>query len=137
MIKNILEYQKIDAQILALKRNLEKDETKMSLNKVVSLVKDSQTKLLDLESKAKALIDDYNASKKSYEENYAQIVKYSKLDASSLSEEDANKYTEETNSIINNLSFLERTLSMQAENVNSIIKNFEVCRNSIVTLKQK
>ena len=137
MFEGILEYQKLDGQILALKRSLEKDEAKQSLNKVVALVKDSQAKLLELENRAKSLIEEYNASKKNYEESYNKIVKYSKIEIDSLQEDDATKYLDDATTIINNLSSLERTLSVQAENINSIIKNFEMCRSSIVNLKQK
>ena len=48
MFEKILEYQKLDGQILALKRSLEKDEAKVALNKVIVMVKDAQTKLLEL-----------------------------------------------------------------------------------------
>ena len=42
MFEKILEYQKLDGEILSLKRALEKDEAKIALNKVVSMVKDAQ-----------------------------------------------------------------------------------------------
>ena len=93
--------------------------------------------LIDLENKAKSLIDDYNASKKNYDEAFNKINKVSKIDLNSLQEETASTYLDELNTLVNTLSMLERTLSMQAENINSIIKNFEICRNNIVTLKQK
>lgn len=137
MFEKILEYQKLDGQVLQLRRSLEKDETKIALNKAVAIIKDSQAKILELENKAKALIEEYNTSKKNYETTYNQIVKYSKLDVNSLNEEDATKYFDDASSVVNSLSFLERTLSMQAENINSIIKNFEIYRNNIVTYKQK
>ena len=137
MFEKILEYQKLDGEILALNRKLEKDETKISLNKVVGMVKEAQSKLIDLENRAKLLIEDYNKSKTSYEESFSKIEKLSKLDINSLDEEKANNYLDESNNALNNLSILERSLSMQAENINAIIKNFEICRNSIVSLKQK
>ena len=137
MFETILEYQKLDGEILALKRSLEKDESKLSLNKVAVMAKEAQAKLIDLESKAKTLISDYNATKGKYDEAYTKISKLSKLDISTLSEEDATKYLDESNNIFSTLSTMERILSVQAENVNSIIKNFEICRNNIVNLKQK
>ena len=137
MFEKILEYQKLDGKILSLKRDLEKDEAKIALNKVVVMVKEAQTKLIDLENKAKSLIDDYNASKKNYDEAFNKINKVSKIDLNSLQEETASTYLDELNTLVNTLSMLERTLSMQAENINSITKNFEICRNNIVTLKQK
>ena len=137
MFEKLLEYQKLDGEILSLKRSLEKDEAKMSLNKVVAMVKDSQQKLLELENKAKTLIDDFNSSKASYEESYNKISELSKIDANKLNEDEVSKEIDEALKVLNNLSFLERNLSMQAEAVNSIIKNFEACRNNIVSLKQK
>lgn len=137
MFEKILEYQKLDGKILSLKRSLEKNEAKIALNKVIYMVKEAQAKLLELENKAKNLIEDYNLSKKNYEEAFNKINNISKLNVNTLQEDLATNYLEECNAILSNLSTLERTLSMQAENINSIIKNFEICRNNIVNLKQK
>ena len=137
MFKNLLEYQKLDGKILALKRDVQNNAAKQTLNKVVALVKDSQNKLLELETKAKSSIQEYEKYKSDYEKVFAELAKLNKQDASNLSEEMLNENLEKANQLVAILGTLERGLSSQAENINTIIKNFEVCRNNIVTYRQK
>lgn len=137
MFENIIEYQKLDGKILALKRNFESSNDKKMLNQVISLVKDSQAKLIELENKAKTALADFEQNKKDYDSLYEQLKVLSKVDASSFSEEQAQAELDKINKLTQTLSAMERALSFQAENVNNIIKNFEVCRNNIMTYKQK
>ncbi|MBQ9792896.1 MAG: hypothetical protein IJW32_04065 [Clostridia bacterium] len=137
MLKNIIEYQKLDAKLLALKRDLEKDASKQTLNKVVVLVKDSQNKLLELEAKAKSAISEYEKNKAEYEKAYNQLNVLIKKDVDSMTEAQLNESIEKANQLVSFLGSLERSLSSQAENVSTIVKNFETCRNNIVLYKQK
>ena len=137
MFENIIEYQRLDGKILSIKRDMEKNEAKITLNKVVALVKDAQTKLIELENKAKATILDFDKCQAEYELSYNELVNLTKEDVSSLTEEQANVQLERINKLANTLSQLERALSMQAENVGAIIKNFEICRSNIMNYKQK
>lgn len=137
MFEKILDYQKLEGKILSIKRDLEKNEAKVTLNKVAALYKDSQTKLLELENKAKAIILDFDKCQAEYELSYNQLTTLSKADVSTLSEEEANAQLEKINKLANSLSQLERALSMQAEGVGAIIKNFEICRTNYMTYKQK
>lgn len=137
MLKNIIEYQKLDAKLLSLKRDLEKDASKQTLNKVVVLVKDSQNKLLELEAKAKSAIKDYEKYKIEYEKAYNQLNALIKQDVEGMTESQLNESIEKANQLVSLLGSLERGLSSQAENVSTIVKNFETCRNNIVLYKQK
>jgi len=137
MFEKLLEYQKLDGKLLSIKRELEHDVSRQTLNKVVSLVKESQNKLLELDDKAKVLNVDYEKSKNEYDKVFIELESLSKIDSSKLSEEELNANIEKANKLVSALSNLERTLSFQAENLSSIIKNFEVCRNNIVLYKQK
>lgn len=137
MFSNLLEYQKLDGKLLLLKRDLEKNEAKLTLNKVVALVKDSQNKLIELEAKAKASIQEFQKNKADYENAYSELAKLTKQDVEKLSESQINENMEKANQLVSALSSLERALSSQAESINNIIKNFEVCRNNIVTYRQK
>lgn len=137
MFENIIEYQKLDGKILTLKRNFETSQDKKMLNQVISLVKDSQAKLIELESRAKIALNEFEQNKKDYNALYEQLKALSKVDANSFDEQKAQAELDKINKLTQTLSAMERALSSQAENVNSIIKNFEVCRNNIMTYKQK
>lgn len=137
MLEKLLEYQKLDGKLLALKRDLEKNPAKQNLNKVVLLVKDSQNKLLELETKAKAAIQDYEKYKAEYEKAFKELNALTKNDLEKMTEEQISASIEKANSLVALLGSLERGLSSQAEAVNAIIKNFDLCRNNIVAYKQK
>lgn len=137
MLEKLLEYQKLDGKLLALKRDLEKNPAKQNLNKVVLLVKDSQNKLLELETKAKAAIQDYEKYKAEYEKAFKELNALTKNDLEKMTEEQISASIEKANSLVSLLGSLERGLSSQAEAVNAIIKNFDLCRNNIVAYKQK
>ncbi len=137
MLQNILQYQSLDAKLLAIKRQVEKDPAKQTLNKAMILVKDSQNKLLELEAKAKTAISEYESSKAEYEKAINNLNALTKQDVESLTEQQINENIEKANQLVQFLGSLERSLSAQADNVAAIIKNFDTCRNNIVVAKQK
>ena len=137
MFEKLLEYQKLDGKLLNLKRELDKNAAKQTLNKVVVLVKDSQNKLLELENKAKVAISEYEKYKAEYEKTVAELNAINKNSIESMTEEQLNANIEKANNLVNLLGSLERGLSSQAKTVEEIIKNFDVCRNNIVAYKQK
>ena len=137
MFEKLLEYQKLDGKLLNLKRDLDKNAAKQTLNKVVVLVKDSQNKLLELENKAKVAISEYEKYKAEYEKTVAELNAINKNSIESMTEEQLNANIEKANNLVNLLGSLERGLSSQAKTVEEIIKNFDVCRNNIVAYKQK
>ncbi|MBR1984726.1 MAG: hypothetical protein IKA31_03210, partial [Clostridia bacterium] len=114
MLEKLLEYQKLDGKLLALKRDLEKNPAKQNLNKVVLLVKDSQNKLLELETKAKAAIQDYEKYKAEYEKAFKELNALTKNDLEKMTEEQISASIEKANSLVSLLGSLERGLSSQA-----------------------
>ena len=54
-----------------------------------------------------------------------------------MTESQLSESIEKANQLVSLLGSLERGLSSQAENVSTIVKNFETCRNNIVLYKQK
>lgn len=137
MFEKILEYQKLDANLLALEREVENDPTKQNLSRAMTLVKDSQNQLLLLDSTAKQAISDYENTKCNFEKDFAELENFVKEDLSSLPQELLNEKLEKINSLSSKLALLERELSLQAENINNIMKNFDQLKKSIIINKQK
>ena len=65
-MKEILDYQSIDAKIIKLERDKNNLEEKNIMNKMISYVKNAQNKSIALEEEGKALLNDYNSLKKEY-----------------------------------------------------------------------
>lgn len=131
MIENLLKYQEYDKQI----RNLEKDtsnmEEKQVMNKMIGYVKDGQSKSLELEQNAKQLVEDYEKTKKDYDDT---IVKIQKL-------VNSDKGDEATVNLINGYSsdlyMLERKLNIIVTKTQEILKQFGVAKNNVIRAKQK
>lgn len=137
MFEKILEYQKLDGNLLALEREVEMDPTKQNLEKAMAIAKDSQNQLISLDSTAKQAIVNYNKCKEEFERYFSELDKFNKEDLSSLSQEDLSKKLDEINSLSSKLALLERGLSLQAENINNIMKNSAELKKSIILNKQK
>lgn len=135
MFKDLLEYQKLDAKLLKLNKELENNPSKQMLNKAVAIVKDEQARLLELDSKARTVVANYEKCKEEYEKAYNSFNALSQN--AETSEEKLSKNLDELNKLVSSLTLLERTLSSQAELVTSIIKNFETCKNNIVVYRNK
>lgn len=135
MFETILEYQNLDMQLIKLKKEIEKAKEKENLSKYASLIKDNQTKLTNVDIESKKVIETFEK----YKSMYSKVLKqYEDLKASfdKLSKEDKEKAIVQCDSIVNQLSVLERNLSTQVESGNSLIKSFEVCKNNIVNYRK-
>ncbi|NCB48508.1 MAG: hypothetical protein EOM55_02670 [Clostridia bacterium] len=137
MFEKILEYQKLDGNLLAFEREVEKDPAKQNLLKAMSLAKDSQSQLILLDETANKAIKEYENCKKEFEKNFTELDKFNKEDLSSFTVEVLNAKLDEINALLSKLASLERTLSFQAENISTIIKNSEHYKKSIILNKQK
>ena len=132
----MLEYQKLDGQLLNLERNLASDTNKQNLNKMISLVKDSQNKLLELETKAKNTITDFDKNQKEYESTFAELDKLIKLDISNLSEEELNKNINRLNDLFKSLTAIEKGVSTEVKVYdNKMDSNILDLENALETLE--
>lgn len=131
MIENILKYQEFDRQI----RNLEKEssnmEEKQIMNKMIAYVKDAQNKSGALENSAKQLVEDYNRTKKEYEQTLSNIQKLV------TSTEQNDKTINLINTYSSDLYMLERKLNIIVTKTQEILKQFGVAKNNVIKAKQK
>ena len=136
-LKSILEYQKKDAELIKLERQLETSENKKVSGQMVSVVKEAQNQSTTLENQAKDIIASFEALKKSYADNIksAGVVANKKLE--SLSTEDLDTISELSQTIFNNLCILEKKLIAQAEKVRNILSNFDQTKKRYNLAKDK
>ena len=59
MLKEILQYQKMDANLVKIERELENSDAKRVVNQMLEQVKNAQNKLVSIERSASQLIADY------------------------------------------------------------------------------
>lgn len=136
-LKTILQYQKKDAELIKLEKQLNSNENKKIYTQMISVVKDAQNKSNELEKKAGDLIADYEQLKKSYQENVAYANKIGAKDLDKLNLSDIETMEEIAQTILTNLSILEKKLLAQAEKVNAVLTDFEQTKKRYTVAKEK
>lgn len=130
MFENLIHYQQLEGKILQLKRELEKNEAKQTFNKVAVMFKDAENKALEQEQKALKTLKEFEKNQAEYNLVVMELSNLVKLNLEELSESEVNKQIEKANKLNTTLTNLERSLSAQAEAVNSILKDFETNKNN-------
>ena len=137
MLNKILEYQKKEQEIIKLKEELSSNPAKKTLNKMLTLGKDAQTKLVELEKQAKATLEQYEKTKVDFEIACDKLNKLIKQDTNDVPEDKLRESIEQASALSITLGNLERSLSYQKDVIANIMKNFDLCRKNIVASKQK
>jgi len=136
-LKQILEYQKKDGEVIKLERELNSNENKKIYTQMVAIVKDAQTKSNILEKQAAELNENYEQLKRTYEENIKSANIISNKNIEEVSDSDLNMMEEIAQTIINNLTILEKKLKNQAEKVNAVLRDFEQTKIKYNQAKEK
>ena len=137
-MKQILEYQKLDFQVLKLEREKNNLSEKDIMNKMISFVKDAQGKSIALEDDAKALLDDYNALKKQYNELSGKIQKLLNdniQEKKTVEEVDAGLVA--ANTLSSQLFMVERNINIIITKIRELLKQFEQTKNSALKARAK
>ena len=137
MLNKVLEYQKIELEVIKLKEKLASNPAKQTLNKMLALGKDAQNKLVELEKQAKATIEQYEKTKEEFTKACDKLNNLIKQEANDVPEDKLRENIEQASALSILLGNLERSLSYQKDVVTTIMKNFDLCRKNIVASKQK
>ena len=136
-IEKILEYQKKDFEIVKLERQLNENINKKIVNEMVDKVKVSQSQSLQLEKLAQELNNEFVSLQKSYEENAKKLELITKKDLNSVSEEDLSSYENVTQTILANLSVLDKKFIALAENIKRTLSQFEEAKKNYNLAREK
>ena len=134
MFEKIVQYQNLDIKKSKLLREIDSLKEKQEVDNYAKLIKDNQNKLAQIDNDAKTCIEQYHRCEIEFEKLKKEIEKIKNSD---LSLEQKNKWASQEHVMDKQLSNIERILSTQVENVNNIIKQFDLCKNNIVTFKNK
>lgn len=135
-ITKILEYQKKDFEKVKLERELENDKSKQEIEKMVQLVKQSQSKSSSLEEIAGSLLKEFNSLRKNYDENVNSLNLLKKKDMSKMNENDIISLTNLCDTISSNLSILEKKILACAEKINSSLYEFEQAKKRYMLARE-
>lgn len=135
MFEKFLEYQRLDADLVKLERQLLGDPDKQNTAKLLSVIKNLQAKLIELDAEAEKSTKEFQRLSDEYDKKKDLLASLSsKKDATT---DEIQDNISKLNSLVSQLSNMERILSSKAEQVSTILKNFDNYKNSIVTNKEK
>lgn len=137
MDEKILNYQKLDAKLVKLERELAGDESKKIVSNMIASVKSSQNKLLAYEKEAEEEIAEFNDLKKEYTVCVKALEDLLKVKVATMEEKNVKDLADKINQTSNKLSILERKINTFSDKANNILKNSEAIKKSIVAGKQK
>lgn len=136
-MKNILHYQQLDSELVALEKQYDSLKEHEMLGKMSVLYKDMQSTLLTLEENAKKVSEEYDASFKQYQEYLNKTKSLNDAEITKLSDDDLAHNLESANKISSDLFMLERKLNLMITTINNTLKDFENAKNKLMYAKSK
>lgn len=109
-MKNILKYQELDNEIVRLENDLKQNSERKNIVKMQQLLKDCQTKLLELNEKSKKLFQEFE----NYTSVFNQMTENLEVVGKNLDKKDEKKIDgliDANDAITNNLMRLEKKIS--------------------------
>lgn len=120
----VIDYQKKDLELIKLERSLNQSENKNIYLKMYNIVKQAQSKSLELENSANLLISEINSVKKTYNDNIKSVDVINNRNLELSKDSDLDTLSEIAKTISSNLNILERKILQLSEKLNSILVEF-------------
>ncbi|MGD9901369.1 MAG: zinc ribbon domain-containing protein [Spirochaetales bacterium] len=137
MLDNFLEYQKLDAQLLSLEKQVADNTNKKQANLMIMFIKDAQEKSKDLDDKAGKLIAELEKLKEVKDKGFNFVEKYSKQNLEGLSFDELKALESSVTAAINNLKEVEKRILVNSEKMNAMLTEFETTKKKVMLARQK
>ncbi len=124
MLKEILQYQKLDASLIKLERELENSETKKVVNKMVDQVRQAQNKLVELEKSANRLLADYERLKQEFEKKRNRLENLKKVDFKTRNENELRENSKDIKQQIASLLSLNKEITALSKKIVTTLDDF-------------
>lgn len=137
MLESILEYQKKDAQLVAIEREIAESKAKKVVNQMASFVKSAQQKLVVIEKNASSLLEEF---KKISEEFYADVKKVeslSKKKYETLDKDELKVCEKEANDLVAKLLVVEKNIASLSKKIKDTLNDFDVTKDQGMKAKQR
>lgn len=137
MLDDILEYQKKDAMLVKIARELENSQSKRVVNQMVDQVKQAQNKMVELEHSASQLIAEYERLKQVFEKENAKLNDVKKVDFSKKTEAELRESTTNINRELASVLTLNKEISKLSKQILTTLSDFEKAKTSGMDAKKK
>ena len=137
MLKEILQYQKMDANLVKIERELENSDAKRVVNQMVEQVKNAQNKLVSIERSASQLIADYEKIKQEFEQESKRLDDIKQRDFHELNEAELRESSSDISKQIANMLSLNKEITGLSKKIVRTLNDFETTKQSGVLAKKK
>ena len=137
MIKEVLEYQKLDAKLVDVEKEIASSPARVAANKMVEVVKQAQQTLVSLEQNATSLIKNFEKLNEQYQRTTKEVESLSKQKFENMSVEDLRENASQATQLNSNLLTIERNISLLSEKIAKILKDFEKTKEQAKVAKAK
>lgn len=137
MSNKLLEYQELDKKLKKIKR----EENSTSAEKVVEnlnkVIKDSQTKILELEETSKKLLETLNKLMEVQKKGVSYVEKCNNVDIDAMSEAELKDFDLKTSQTAKQLAELDSRIASHNAEVKKVVLDFKMYRKKILDAKEK
>lgn len=137
IMKEMLEYQSLELELLKLRKNSTNNENKANMIKYKNIVTELNDKGNELELAAKSLYAEYEALFKDYNRVLKNINALISSDISSVSEDDREEYFANSNTYSSELYMIRRNLDNIIKKIREMLDEFKNTKNNIIKAKTK
>ena len=135
-MNKILEYQKLDLDLMKLKKSNQNNEDKDNMMKLKKFIMDAYEKSNQLDNLAKSMLNDYNKLKKQYEANCNKVQELTMKKIDSVELDEIDEMLSLINSLSSELFLLDRDINIIITKMKNSLKDFEVTKNKTKAAKQ-
>lgn len=137
MLEAILEYQKKDAQLVAIEREIADSKAKKVVNQMVEFVKTAQTGLVSIEKNASTLIAEYEELNNKFSNAVKEFEKLNKQKYDTLEKEELATLEKHANEVVADMLLIEKNISALSKKIKDTLQEFEKTKQKGIQAKQR
>ncbi len=135
MLNELLEYQKLDIELIKLKKEEKNSNSTESVEKLNATIKDCQNKILDLEEKSKDLLTSFEKLMEVQKKGLNLVDRYKNLDVENMSEDELKDYESKISQTAKQLAELENRLLSNNQQIKQVVMDYRNYRKQLLDAK--
>ena len=136
-MKSILEFQKLDAELIKLQREISNNPDKKNAQNMKSYILECGQKYVSLDREAKALTLELDKLKEVQAKGIALVEKYKNQDIENLSQEELVDLQSKMKQALKHLNELDNRLKVQSEKIKNVLHEYDNNKKSASVARQK
>ena len=136
-MKSILEFQKLDAELIKLQKEISNNPDKKNVQNMKSYILECGQKYASLDREAKTLTLELDKLKEVQAKGIALVEKYNNQDVENLNQEELVDLQSKMKQTLKHLNELDNRLKVQSEKIKNVLHDYDNNKKSASIAKQK